>query len=150
MCLIKELGSLLKSPPRLHLNMPKSTAWLVQVGLPNLSAHSPNQDIPTFTWLLRIYTTWVTLKSVSFPCWNGIHLNHQVIWIPFKELTTTLRKCKNSKPTIPFQLHSWLHPWFRPVVLDLHFPKKQNLYMNSPQSPSVAPQTFKTFIVIQG
>jgi hypothetical protein len=66
---------------------------LIQVGHPNISAHSPNQGIPNC-----YNNTSLNMHHLSHPQVYGfhhrniLHLNHQVIQIPFKELTATLRK----------------------------------------------------------
>jgi len=131
--LIKDLGIFLKTPPWLHPNFPKSTTRLIQVGHDNLSTHFPNQGIP------NCYNTSWNMHHLSHPqvCWfsqqkqialeppsclSSLQRNHYKSW-----------KVQELNPTIPFQWNYSLQPCSKLDVLDLHFPKKLPLHMNSPQ-----------------
>jgi len=123
---------------------------LLQVDLPSSPHIRPTKVSHATVRLLWIYTTWVTLKYTSSHRRNGLHLNHQFIWLPFKEIISTLKKWKKLKPTIPFQWHPLLQPCSNSVVLDLCLPRQPNLLMNTLKSPSANPQVCNTFTVIQG
>jgi hypothetical protein len=105
MYIIKELGSFPKIPPQLCSNIPNSTKRLIQL-VHLISLHIlPTKVFQIATRILQILTTWITLKFFIFHHGNKMHLNHQVIWLPSKELNATLRKCnKSSQPYISIDI----------------------------------------------